>query len=209
MQFALSGIVIGLTLAAPIGPINIEIVRRGLRSGFLSGWLVGAGAVTGDTFYCLLVIAGIAPLVDHDIVKTTLWIAGAAFLSFLAYSSLRAALSQTDMLSEKRQTVERRSYLTGLLMALFNPLGLAFWLTIGGALVAAGVEQTDLFGTTALVIGVIIGLGLWVTSLSVLVKGGRRFVSGRVFRYVNIISSVLMFVFAVGFALQAAGYSVL
>ncbi|MBX6341250.1 MAG: LysE family transporter, partial [Thermomicrobiaceae bacterium] len=123
MELALRGILIGLSLGAPIGPINVEIVRRGLRSGFLSGWLVGAGAITGDTLYCLLVIAGISPIIQHAAVKTILWTAGAAFLCLLAYGSLRAALSRRHLLETDGSVAERRSYATGLLMALFNPMG--------------------------------------------------------------------------------------
>lgn len=203
MELALRGIIIGLSLAAPIGPINVEIVRRGLRSGFRSGWLVGAGAVTGDTIYCLLVIAGLAPLVDYQIVRTVLWIAGAGFLAFLGVVSLRAAIGRERMLGDGAVRVEQKSFKTGLLMALFNPMGIAFWLTIGGALVATGVERTDAAGTGVLVVGVIMGLTLWVTSLSALVHGGRRFVSDGLFRIVNFCSAALLFGFAAWFASQA------
>lgn len=204
MDLALRGIAIGLALAAPIGPVNIEIVRRGLRSGFLSAWLVGVGAISADTLYCLLVIAGITPLVDHAAVRTVLWVAGAAFLIFLGYSSIRAA-SATGSFIDKPDSGSfvRRSYPTGLLIALLNPMGIVFWASIGGGLVASAVAQTDTTGTFAIVLGVILGLGLWVTGLSLLVHGGQRFVSDRLFRWVNLISGVVLIGFALSFAVRA------
>lgn len=205
MELALRGILIGLSLAAPVGPINVEIVRRGLRSGFFSGWLVGAGAITGDTLYCLLVIAGVTPLVQHVVVRTILWAAGSIFLAFLAYSSLRAALTQDKLVGLEGQGMLRRSYPTGFFMALFNPMGIVFWASIGGSLVASAVDQADTYGTAAIVIGVILGLGLWVTFLSLLVRSGRRFVSDRLFRVVNLVSGVLLFGFAGSFFLKAIG----
>jgi len=54
--------------------------------------------------------------------------------------------------------------------------------------VASSVAQTDTTGTFAIVLGVILGLGLWVTGLSLLIHGGQRFVSDRLFRWVNLIS---------------------
>lgn len=204
MELALRGIIIGLSLAAPVGPINVEIVRRGLRSGFMSGWLVGIGAITGDTLYCLLVLAGVTPLVQHAAVRTVLWIAGSAFLAFLGYSSLRAALTKVHLSHPDRSSFERRSYPTGFLMALFNPMGVVFWASIGGGLVASAAEQTDAIGRAAIVIGVILGIGLWVTTLSALVRGGRRFVSDRLFRAVNLASALLLFGFSAWFAIQAA-----
>lgn len=44
-QVVLQGMGVGVALAAPIGPINLEIIRRGLSGGFARGWLVGLGAV--------------------------------------------------------------------------------------------------------------------------------------------------------------------
>jgi L-lysine exporter family protein LysE/ArgO len=203
MDLALRGIVIGLSLGAPIGPINVEIVRRGLRSGFLSGWLVGIGAITGDTMYCLMVIAGIAPLVDHQIVRTVLWSAGGGFLIYLGYHSLRAAVRDRQMMKVDVGRVEQRSYLTGLLMALFNPMGIVFWLSIGGAVVASTVEQAHSdAGTVSVVIGVIAGLSLWITILSALTRVGRRFVTDRLFRLINVASGLILLGFGAWFAVQ-------
>ncbi len=205
MDLALRGILIGISLGAPIGPINVEIVRRGLRSGFLAGWLVGIGAITGDTLYCLLVIAGIAPLVNHQAVRIVLWSAGGAFLLCLGYHSLRSAIGHHSMMKIEEGKGERRSYLTGLLMALFNPLGIVFWLSIGGAVVASGVEQAHSgVGTATIVIGVILGLTLWISTLSTLTRLGRRFVTDRLFRIVNIASGLILVGFGGWFVVQAA-----
>jgi threonine/homoserine/homoserine lactone efflux protein len=202
VELALRGILIGLSLGAPIGPINIEILRRGLRSGFLAGWLVGIGAVTGDTLYCLLTIAGLTPVVDHRIVRIALLAAGGLFLIYMGFMCLRSARSHVTISSSSGTSGERRSYLTGFLMALLNPYGIVFWLSLGGALVASGIENTGRLGTVSLVIGVIAGIVLWITTLSLLVKGGRRFVTDRVFRLVNLTSGLLLIVFGAGFVMQ-------
>ncbi|MDI3340027.1 MAG: LysE family transporter [Sphaerobacter sp.] len=205
MELALRGILTGLMLAAPIGPVNIEIVRRGLRSGFLSGWLVGAGAITADTLYCLLAVAGVMTLIDRPGVSIVLWGAGAGFLAFLGYSSIRAALTSQHLIDIKQDAggFARRSYPTGLLIALLNPMGIAYWASIGGAQVASAVEQTDTSGAVAVVVGLILGLVLWVTGLSLLVHGGKRFLSDRLFRWVNLVSGVVLIGFGVWFGMQA------
>lgn len=205
MQMALQGIIIGLTLAAPIGPVNIEIVRRGLRGGFLAGWLVGIGAVSADTLYCLLVLAGLAPLAQHTVVQIILWTAGAIFLAYLGYSSLRAALAKQALLTPEAGALAGRSYRTGLLMALANPMSIGFWVSIGGGLLASAASQADTAGHIAIVAGVIGGVVLWVTTLSLLVLGGRRFITDRVFRLVNVAGGLLLFGFAGWFVVQLAG----
>jgi L-lysine exporter family protein LysE/ArgO len=204
IDLALRGIIVGVSLGAPVGPINVEIVRRGLRSGFLSGWMVGAGAITADTLYCLAVIAGLTPLIDQIAVRLVLWTLGAGFLMFLGYTSFQAARLRGQMIAVTGGGIERRSFTTGFLMALLNPMGIFFWLSIGGGLVASGVEQRgDAIGIIAIVAGVIAGLGLWVTTLSTLVHGGRRFVSDRLFRWINFGSAGLLAGFGLWFALQA------
>ncbi len=100
---------------------------------------------------------------------------------------------------------DRRSYLTGMLMALFNPMGIIFWLSIGGAVVAAGVEQAhSRAGTASIVIGVIVGLTLWISALSTLTRLGRRFVSDGFFRIVNLVSGMILIGFGAWFVVQAA-----
>jgi L-lysine exporter family protein LysE/ArgO len=204
IELALRGIIVGISLGAPIGPINVEIVRRGLRSGFRSGWLVGVGATTADALYCMAVIAGLTPLIDQLVVRTILWTLGTGFLFFLGYMSIKPVFVQGRMVSVGGGTIERSPFATGFLMALLNPMGILFWLSVGGGLVASGVEQaSDLLGIGAIVFGVIAGLLIWITTLSTLVHGGRRFVSDTVYRWINFGSGVLLLGFGVWFALQA------
>ena len=44
-------IVLGISLAAPVGPINIEMLKRGIERGFWHAWVVGIGGMTADVFY--------------------------------------------------------------------------------------------------------------------------------------------------------------
>ncbi len=43
-------IVLGISLAAPVGPINIEMLKRGIERGFWHAWVVGIGGMTADVF---------------------------------------------------------------------------------------------------------------------------------------------------------------
>lgn len=199
------GVIIGLSLGAPIGPINVEIVRRGLRSGFLPGWLVGAGAITADAIYCLLTIIGLAPLVDNVVARVILLGAGGAFLVYLGVMSLRAARDIQAPIASQAKPTDRRSYVTGFTMALLNPYGIVFWLSLGGALAASGVDRAGFSGTAAITLGVIAGLLAWITILSTLVHGGRRFVSDRLFQVVNLVSGLVLAGFGFWFLAQVVG----
>lgn len=56
MQIFFSYILLGISLAAPIGPINAAQLDRGIRKGFFHAWMIGLGAVVADGFICLLYI---------------------------------------------------------------------------------------------------------------------------------------------------------
>jgi len=48
-------IFLGLSLSAPIGPINAAQLDAGIKKGFWHSWLIGLGAMTADIVYMLMV----------------------------------------------------------------------------------------------------------------------------------------------------------
>ena len=49
-----SGVVIGLAVAVPIGPVNLICIRRTLAFGPLNGFVSGLGAAIGDTVFAIV-----------------------------------------------------------------------------------------------------------------------------------------------------------
>lgn len=196
------GMVIGVALAAPIGPINIEIIARGIRGGFVNGWLVGLGALSTDTVYAVLVVSGLTPLADSPRLRFPLFLAGGVMLSYVALKSLRG-IRQTPAPSDHTTPRRGRSYMTGVLIAAFSPMGIVYWVSVGAALVAEAVARVGSAGAPVLVGGVFLGLLAWVTSLSVLAQIARRFVTGRGMRWVTGISGIVILGFAAYFFIQA------
>src|SRR5512140_55242 len=80
----LRGLLIGFSIAAPVGPIGVLCIRRTLASGRLAGLLSGLGAATADAFYGLLSAGGLTVissfLIGH---QTWLRLAGGVFLGYL------------------------------------------------------------------------------------------------------------------------------
>lgn len=195
------GMFIGVALAAPIGPINVEIISRGIRYGFRNGWYVGLGALTADTIYATIIVSGLTPIADRAALRVPLFLAGAAMLGWVGINSLRSA---TTASVEVKQAVPRgnRSYLAGFLIALLSPMGIVYWLSVGAALVAEAVERVGQIGTPVLVIGVFLGLLTWVTTLSMTAQVSRRFVTGQGMRWITGTSGVIILGFAIWFLIQ-------
>jgi L-lysine exporter family protein LysE/ArgO len=193
------GMGVGIALAAPIGPINIEIIRRGLAGGFLHGWLVGVGALTADTVYCALVVSGFAHVADTPLLRAPLLLLGAIVLLYLGAAALRApaAVSSADAAPSSRG-----SYLVGLAMAAANPFGIIYWLSIGAALIASVVRQSGAGAAPAVVVGVFSGIMVWVTLLASATRLGRSFVSARSLRVLTGAAAVALIAFGLYFGFE-------
>lgn len=198
------GMFIGVALAAPIGPINVEIISRGLRYGFRNGWYVGLGALTADTIYAAIIVSGLTPIADRPALRVPLFLAGAAMLGWVGVNSLRSAINPAIQVKPQAPS-GNRGYVAGFLIALLSPMGIVYWLSVGAALVAEAVERVGQIGTPVLVFGVFMGLLTWVTTLSVVAQVSRRFVTGNGMRWITGTSGVIILGFAVWFLIQGIG----
>lgn len=202
LQLALYGATVGLILAAPIGPINIEIVRRGLRDGFMHGWMMGLGALTADTIYALAIVTGFARFANNERIRIVLFLAGAAMMAYIGIGSLRNAINGVDMNESGLVIPRHKSYSAGFLLAALNPLGIVYWLTVGAGLAADAVTRFGEGAAPMLVVGVMLGILLWVTGLSTVAQMSRRFVTGPAMRWITGFSGVLLIGFACWFLLS-------
>lgn len=196
------GMTVGVALAAPIGPINIEIIRRGIRDGFFHGWMVGLGALSVDTVYALIIVSGFASFADNDLVRMVLFLAGGVMLGWVGLGSVKTALRGLEGDPSDKVKPRGRSYITGVLMAAFNPMGIVYWLTVGAGLAADAVSRVGKSGAPMLVIGVMLGIFLWVSILSVIAQVSRRFVTGHGMRWVTGVSGGILIAFALFFFWQ-------
>ncbi|HDT6622517.1 hypothetical protein B4086_2882 [Bacillus cereus] len=55
MGIFLSYVFLGLSLSAPMGPINAAQLEKGIRSGFFHAWILGIGALLADVIYMALI----------------------------------------------------------------------------------------------------------------------------------------------------------
>lgn len=199
----LSYVLLGLSLSAPIGPINAAQLDRGIRGGFLPAWLVGLGAVVGDIVYLILVYFGVVHFLNTSFMKTFLWAFGFFVLIYIGIESLITA--RNIKLSETRNSeAMSKSFFAGLLMSLSNPMSILFWLGIYGSVLA----QTAMDHTTAELIlysgAIISGLLIWDVTMAGFASAFRRFLTVRALKLVSVLSGLSLIAFGIYFGYQAA-----
>ena len=164
------GFALGWSVAWPPGPINAEIVRRGLARGFWSGYGLCLGACTGDAGWAVVVALGAGVLFTDPTTRLVMGIASALLLILLAYVFLRGAwhglnLWRTSATPKAPARFEsgRAGYFLGLTMALTSPWNIAFWLAVIGR---PETSQLGLAASFVVASAVIVGAAVWGLLLS-------------------------------------------
>lgn len=86
-----SFVLLGLSLAAPIGPINAAQLDKGIKKGFWHAWVFGWGAILADFVFIALVFFGVVHFLDNSFMKTFLWLFGFFVLTYTGIESLLSA----------------------------------------------------------------------------------------------------------------------
>jgi threonine/homoserine/homoserine lactone efflux protein len=205
-----SGVVIGFVIAAPIGPVNVEIIRRGLWEGFRAALLTGIGSTIADVVYILIAYAGADPLSHRAGASRLLFSAGALVLIYLGGMAIRGAMRPVPLPSAAGDEPGggagrgRRAFAAGFVITILNPMTIAFWLGILGAALAARPRQQ--FGIELLyVVSLMTGCLIWVVLLAAGLHFGRSLVRGPALRIVSAVAGLSLIGFGLQFALRAAG----
>ncbi len=191
-----TGFVLGLVVAAQVGPISLLCIRSVLRGRFAVGVAIGAGAAAIDALYAALGAAGASALLQIDPVRLALGIAGACVLAAIGLRTLYSAF-RVRLGGESNEEVASpwRAFLTSLGATASNPLTIASW---AAAFSAASTAALAGSGSTAvaLVVGVGTGTLTWFTFLSGTIAVVRPRVGPRLVAGVDAVSGAAILVFA-------------
>jgi putative LysE/RhtB family amino acid efflux pump len=189
---------LGVLVAAPLGPVGATVIRTGLVRGFLPALAVGAGAALVDGAYFVAAAAGAEKAFQTAWVGVPLWLAGTAFLAFLGLSGL-AASRGTPREAGAASGTARLALGQGLLITMTNPLTIAAWLAVASSL---AVSEGDLLRLLPAAAFIATGSLCWFAFLAGAVAWGRRLASDAALRWVSVVASVIILAFAVRFLMQ-------
>ncbi len=89
LAFIVKKLILGMTLAAPIGPVSVEMIKRGLSHGFLSAFSVRLGGAFGNSLCLLAAYYGLSYLVAYPHIFNILGVIGSLLLIYMGYSTLQ------------------------------------------------------------------------------------------------------------------------
>ncbi len=165
LAFLLKGVLVGVIIAVPAGPVGVLCIRRTLFHGRLAGFMSGLGASSADAVFGI--IAGCGLTVVSDLLlgyQDWLRLGGAGFLLYIGISAfiadpLRGTQTQRDpegLLAD---------YASAFVLTITNPITILAFLAIFASIGFSGSEAT-LGRAAILVLGVWLGSLLWWAALA-------------------------------------------
>lgn len=191
---ALKGLLLGISIAAPVGPMGVLCIRRTLAHGRGHGLATGFGAASADAVYAWAAGAGLSILTSFLIGwQVAIRCLGGAFLIYLGIKTFFSKPS-ADQGDQQAPTGLVQSGVSAFFLTLSNPATILMFL---GVFAGISSEQTDILGVLSLVVGVFSGSMLWWGFLSQSISLLRRKFSAVGLTWVNRISGVCIGVFGI------------
>jgi threonine/homoserine/homoserine lactone efflux protein len=195
ITFFFKGLIIGFSIAAPVGPIGILCIRRTMAAGRLHGFLSGLGAATADAFYGSIAAFGLTFISDF-LIQQKFWLGlvGGFFLCYLGVTTFLSKPFQNSPQVGSGNLVN--TYGSTFVLTLTNPLTI-----LSFAAIFAGFGLVKVNGgypsATSMVFGVFLGSSCWWFLLSSLTGFFRNRVNIPMLVWVNRIAGFLIFGFGV------------
>ncbi|MEZ5774684.1 MAG: LysE family transporter [Hyphomicrobiaceae bacterium] len=203
-ELILTGLGIGLIVAAPVGPVNVLCIQRALERGFWGGLAAGLGAVIGDGLIALFAAFGITAITGaiaahKPLIKV---IGGGVLVLFgLKLFFTRPTLNgngqaRSNAGGNMLLTIPQTFFLT-----ITNPGAVLGMLGIFGSLGTAlgGIEDYD--EALIVVAAIMVGSTLWWAALAGIISRIRHKLTERSLRLINQVAGIVL----MGFGLALAG----
>ena len=192
MWLLLKGGIIGVTIAAPVGPIGILCIKRTLEQGKWIGFVSGLGAATADGVYGIIAGLGLTVII-HFLTGISIWLQliGGVFLLYLGIQMLRAKPAH-EAAKASRGKNPLKAYLSTLFLTITNPVTILSFLAIFAGL---GITTTEYSGVI-LALGVFIGSAIWWLLLSIGIASLSRFIGKKLFQGIHYASGIVLITFA-------------
>lgn len=183
--------ILGFSLAAPIGPMNMEVVKRGLTEGIRASWLVGLGGLSGDMILLVAIFFGFHQLLQNQLIQLLMYAFGVGMLIYLGVSSIQTALYKNiGPIDNERHG--KNSFFTGITISIANPISLVFWFGVYGT--SLQIIRSNFSLTVALIcsFAIILGLFLWNLQLVLIVHYSKKMLNEQILRGITFCAGILL-----------------
>lgn len=212
VSLVLKGLIVGMVVSAPMGPVGVLCVQRTLNKGRWFGFVTGLGAALSDLIYALLTAFGLSFVVDvlekgHNMLYLQL-LGGVMLFLFGVYAYRSNPTKNIRPVSKNKGTLWR-NFVTAFFVTVSNPLIIFLFLGLFARFDFVDNDQPlwmDMMGYIFILIGAV----AWWFSLTYFIdKVRNRFTAMGIWLINRIIGAVVMVASVIGFLLTITGNSLI
>ena len=193
----ISAFLMGFVAAIPVGPVQIEVMKRSINGHLKSSFMVILGAFLSDIAYGAIAFYGIAPFLRERMVMAVFWLCGGIILIVLGVLTVRNSLrAHVFDPNSKHLKKKRWAFIGGLSLSGTNPMMVLWWLLAARLFLDVGLihEFTAEVAASFLIAGGI-GLASYLAVLSLVLYWAKRYISESKIRHINLgFGIVLLFI---------------
>lgn len=126
----LNGLFFGLILILSLGPAFFLLVQTSIEKGFKKAVFVALGISLADILFVLLIMKGVASLLEQPQVKFWAGIIGVVLLILFGLYSFFKKSTLSTQTKIKGEESNYKSLVTGFAFNFFNPTTIVFWLSV-------------------------------------------------------------------------------
>jgi threonine/homoserine/homoserine lactone efflux protein len=191
--FFLKGILAGLVIAVPVGPVGVLCVHRTIFGGRTLGLVSGLGSAAADTVFGIIAGFGLTFIADWlREYEEWLRLGGGLFLIAIGVSALR---KKVIGMAKPERSAENlaAAFASTFALTITNPVTILAFLGIFAA-IGFSDRHVTLPHTLVLIAGVTLGSMLWWLGISLGAGRFRRSFNDRTLLWLNRISGTLLLV---------------
>lgn len=193
IELLFKGLLIGFSIAMPVGPIGLLCIRNVLTFGILCGLVTGLGAASADAIYGALAGFGVTTISSFlETYGALLQICGALFLCYLGIATFFGKASNTD--SKEVGLTNSQAFLATFFLTLTNPMTIISFAGVYAGL-GIGHESSSVNHALITTLGVFIGSIAWWLMLSLTASIFRDKIKSSI--WLNKISGSILFGFGI------------
>ncbi|MFY8020417.1 MAG: LysE family translocator [Bacteroidia bacterium] len=200
IAYFIKGLIIGFSVAAPVGPIGVLTIKRTLSEGRTAGFVTGLGAAFADSLYGVVAGFGLSAI-SSFLLTHEFWIKliGGLFLLYLGVKSFMAKPASTAANVDSKGLFNH--FISTFFLTVSSPATILSFVAIFTGL-GLGTSQTDYATSFTLVVGVFLGSALWWLILSSIMAYFQSKISSDKLIWINRFSGLIILSFGI-FALYS------
>ena len=197
LEILLKGIILGLTVSMPLGPIGIILINRTIKRGMLSGFFSGLGMASADTL--LAILAGIGFTVIVSFINKEMFIISLIAGVIIIGVGLKVFLSNPVKDMRNREIANKslwRDYYSVFVLSISNPYTIFIFVAFFSGVHINGNVKPELV-PFFLIPGVFVGAISWWFFLSYFVSRFKKKIRLRLIVRINKVAGIVVIVIGI------------